>query len=107
MMTNENLMTATQMAEAYGLKSAVAFNKLMVKCGILQVCAKGYVIAEKVRAEAEASVWMKPIEKNYFLPNGIRATKKVAAWTEAGQMMIRRVLQHHGIVPVAEQVSLF
>lgn len=107
MTTSENLMSATQMAEVYGLKSAVAFNKLMVKCGILQVGAKGYVIAEKMRAKAEASTWMKPIEKPYFLPNGIRATKKVAAWTEAGQGMIRSVLLHHGIVPVAEQVSLF
>lgn len=99
-MTTKN---ATQMAEAYGLKSPIAFNKLMVKCGVLQHTDKGYVLSEEFRGLGLIDV----IDYPYWLPNGIKATKKKAVWNEEGQAFVRGVLAHHGIVPVSEQTSLF
>ena len=96
-------MTATQMASLYGLKSSIAFNKLMVKCGILVDSNKGYVLAEQLRNKGLVA----PVTAWFFLPSGIKASKKRAAWTEKGQQMIRQHLFRLGIVPPAEQTDLF
>ena len=95
--------TATQMANLYGLKSSIAFNKLMVRCGILKDTVKGYVLADSLHGRGLIAV----IDAHYFLPNGFRATKKRAAWTESGQHFIRQHLGRIGIVPVNEQQDLF
>ena len=96
-------MTATQMAKAYGLKSPQAFNKLMVKCRVLVDTVKGYVLAEAFRGQGYSAV----IDQPYFLPNGIRATRKKAVWTEKGQLFVRRRLGRIGIFPVNEQADIF
>ena len=96
-------MTATQMAKAYGLKSPQAFNKLMVKCRVLVDTVKGYVLAEAFRGQGYSAV----IDHPYFLPNGIRATKKKAVWTEKGQQFVRARLARIGIIPVNEQTDIF
>ena len=95
--------TATQMAKLYGLKSSQAFNKLLVKCGVLTDTVKGYVLAESLRGHGYTTV----IDKPFFLPNGIKATKKRSAWTEEGQEFIRQRLGRNGIVPVSEQLDMF
>lgn len=95
--------TATQMAKIYGLKSSQAFNKLLVKCGMLTHTVKGYVLAENLRGQGYTAIVNKP----YFLPNGIKATKKICAWTESGQQFIRQRLGRNGIVPVSEQPDIF
>ena len=94
---------ATQMANLYGLKSSVAFNKLLVKCGLLIATDKGYVLAENLRELGLTTT----VEASYFLPNGIRATKKRSAWTEKGQQFIHKHLSRIGIIPVSEQRDLF
>lgn len=43
----------------------------------------------------------------FFLPGGIKATKKRAVWTAEGQQFIHRRLARIGIVPTSEQTSLF
>ena len=98
-----NTMTATQMANLYGLKSSIAFNKLMVRCGILKDTSKGYVLAEDLRNRGLVTV----IDTWYFLPNGIKATKKRAVWTSEGQRFIHHRLARIGIVPTSEQPNLF
>jgi hypothetical protein len=94
---------ATQMARLYGLKSSVAFNKLLVKCGVLVSTNKGYVLADSLRDQELTAV----VESSYFLPNGIRATKKKSAWNEKGQKYIHQRLSRIGIVPTSEQNDLF
>ena len=96
-------MTATQMATVYGLKSPQAFNKLMEKCGVLTKNDKGYFLADKLRGNGYITV----IDQPYFLPNGIRATKKKAVWTERGQQFIRARLGRIGITPINEQTDMF
>lgn len=98
-----NTMTATQMARLYGLKSSIAFNKLMVKCGILKDTSKGYVLAEELRDRGLVTA----IDTSFFLPNGIKATRKRAVWTDEGQQFIHHRLARIGIVPTDEQTSLF
>ena len=98
-----DIMTATQMATIYGLKSSVAFNKLLVKCGLLVHTNKGYVLSKPMRGWGFTTV----IEVPYFLPNGFKATKKKCVWTESGQHFIRQHLSRHGITPVSEQLNLF
>lgn len=95
--------SAKQMANLYGLKSSVAFNKLLVKCGLLITTNKGYVLAENLRALGLTAT----VEASYFLHNGIRATKKRSAWTEKGQQFIHKRLSRIGIVPTSEQRDLF
>ena len=95
--------TATQMATIYGMKSSVAFSKMLVKCGLLIHTTKGYQLSVPMRGWGFTTV----IEAPYFLPNGIRATKKKAAWTESGQQFIRQHLRRCGIVPISEQNDIF
>ena len=96
-------MTATQMANVYGLKSAQAFNKLMEKCHVLRSTDKGYVLADDLKGMGLVVA----IDAHYFLPNGFRATKKKAVWTEKGQAFIRQRLGRIGIVPANEQTDIF
>ena len=96
-------MTSTQMAKLYGLKSPIAFNKLMVECGILINTTKGYVLAQQLRGRG----YVTAITAWFFLPSGIKASKKKSAWTESGQQLIRRHLRRLGIVPTEEQPDLF
>ena len=95
--------SATQMAETYGLKSAIAFNKLLVKCGVLLDTNKGYMLADDLRGRSLVSV----IDMPYWLPNGIRATKKKAVWTDEGQKYIYQRLARIGILPLEERRDLF
>ena len=98
------IKTSAQMATIYGLKSSVAFNKLMVRCGILKAVSGGkYVLEDNMRGWGYSTV----IEVPYFLPNGIRATKKKSAWTENGQHFIRKRLGRIGIVPANERTDMF
>ncbi len=95
--------TATQMATIYGMKSSVAFNKMLVKCGLLIHTSKGYQLSVPMRGWGFTTV----IEVPYFLPNGIRTTKKRAAWTESGQQFIHKRLGRIGIMPVNERNDIF
>ena len=96
--------TSTQMATIYGMKSSIAFNKVLVKCGILKTVPGGhYVLADSLRGKG----LMVAIDTHFFLPSGIRATKKKAAWTESGQQYVRQRLARLGILPAGEQVDLF
>lgn len=91
------------MASIYGLKSSQAFNKLMARCGVLVDTVNGYVLAEALRGRGYSVI----VEVPYFLPNGIRATKKRSAWTEKGQQYIRQRLGRIGIIPADEQTDMF
>ena len=95
--------SATQMATVYGMKSSIAFNKVLEKCGIISKTAKGYVLNESLRGMGYIAI----IDAPYFLPNGIRATKKKAVWTESGQQFIRQRLGRIGIIPISEQTDMF
>lgn len=95
--------SATQMASLYGMKSSTAFNKLLENCGMLINTVKGYVLAESLRNLGLTDV----AESTFFLPNGIKASKKKSVWTEKGQQYIRQQLARIGIVPVSEQNDLF
>lgn len=94
---------ATQMASLYGMKSSVAFNKILVKCGLLVHTNKGYCLADSLKNLGLVAV----IDYPFFLPNGIKATKKKSAWTEKGQQYIHKHLSRIGIVPTSEQNDLF
>ena len=96
-------MTASQMATLYGLKSSTAFNKLLVQCKVLRHTDKGFILAEDLRDRGLVTV----IDTFYFLPNGIKATKKRAVWTPEGQQFIHTRLGRIGIVPPSEQPGLF
>lgn len=98
-----NYKSATDMARAYGMKSAVAFNKLLVRCGILSHTNNGYTLAHGLHGHGLVAV----IFQQYFLPNGMRATRKKAVWTEAGQAYVHRRLGTLGITPVSETPDLF
>ena len=96
-------MTSSQMDDLFVLKSSTAFNKLMVRCGILQHTDKGYVLAPTLRNQGydtAVTAW-------FFLPNGAKASKKRAAWTPKGRLLIQRHLHRLGIMPPAEQTALF
>lgn len=98
-----NTKSATQMADLYGLKSSVAFNKLLVNCGLLINTAKGYCLADSLKNLGLVAI----IDVPFFLPGGIKASKKKAVWTEKGQQYIHQRLARIGIVPVSEQRDLF
>lgn len=96
-------MTATQMAKLYGLKSSTAFNKLLTECKVLRHTSNGFILDESLQGKGYATV----IDQPYFLPSGIRATKKRSAWTSEGQQFLRQRLARIGIVPPSEQPGLF
>ena len=96
-------MTASQMAQLYGLKSSTAFNKLLTECKVLRHTDKGFILDESLQGKGYATVISQP----YFLPSGIRATKKRSAWTPEGQTFLRHRLGHLGIVPAEAKRDLF
>ena len=91
------------MADLYGMKSSVSFNKLLVNCGLLIHTSAGYCLADSLKNLGLVAI----IDAPYFLPNGIKATKKKAVWTEKGQEYIHQRLGRIGIVPTSEQRDLF
>ncbi len=95
--------TAAQMAKLYGLKSSIAFNKLLVRCGLLEHNDKGYVLAEHLRGNGLTIV----INSPFFLPSGIKAFKKRSVWTDAGQTFVYKTLSRIGIRPISELSDLF
>ena len=95
--------SATQMAKDYGMKSPVAFNKVLEKCGVLVYTNKGYCLADDLHGRGLAAV----IDVPYFLPNGLRVSKKKAVWTEQGQRYLHQRLSRLGIVPTSEKRDLF
>ena len=98
-----NTKSATQMASLYGLKSSIAFNKLLVNCGLLIHTNAGYCLADSLKNLGLVAI----IDVPFFLPSGIKASKKKAVWTEKGQQYIRQRLGRIGIVPTSEQTDLF
>lgn len=98
-----NTMTATQMAKLYGMKSSTAFNKLLTDCKVLRRTNDGFILDDSLQDKGYTTVISQP----YFLPSGIRATKKRSAWTPEGQQFIRQRLARIGIVPPSEQLGLF
>lgn len=96
-------MTATQMAQAYGMKSSIAFNKLLVECKVLRHTANGFILDESLHGKGYTTT----IKQGYFLPSGIRAYRKRAAWTDEGQQFVRKRLGRIGITPVSEQRNIF
>ena len=96
-------MTASQMAQLYGMKSSTAFNKLLTECKVLRRTNDGFILDESLHGKGYATVISQP----YFLPSGIRATKKRSAWTPEGQLFIRQRLGRIGIYPAAEEKGIF
>lgn len=96
-------MTASQMAQLYGLKSSTAFNKLLTECKVLRHTDKGFILNESLQGKGYATVISQP----YFLPSGIRATKKRSAWTLEGQSFIRQRLGRISIFPAGEDRDIF
>lgn len=96
-------MTASQMAQLYGLRSSIAFNKLLAQCKVLRHTDKGFILDDSLQGKGYATVISQP----YFLPSGIRATKKRSAWTPEGQLFIRQRLGRIGILPAGEEKDIF
>ena len=96
-------MTSTQMAQLYGLPSSTAFNMLLLRCGILIHTNDGFVLSENLRGQGYTT----NVTSWFFLPSGIKASKKRAAWTGKGRLFIQRHLHRLGIVPPEEQPTLF
>lgn len=101
--TTMQTMTASQMAQLYGLKSSTAFNKLLTECRVLRRTDKGFILDESLQNKGYATVICQP----YFLPSGIRANRKRSAWTPKGQLFIRQRLGRIGIFPAGENRDLF
>ena len=96
--------SATQMASLYGMKSSVAFNKLLANCGLLIHTIK----CSGSHGCAHAHLGLTAVEESpFFLPNGAKASKKRSVWTEKGQEYIHEQLSRLGIVPASEQRDLF
>ena len=96
-------MTATQMAQLYGMKSSTAFNKLLTECKVLRHTDKGFILDDSLQGKGYTTVVTTP----YFLPSGIRACKKRSAWTSEGQQFLRQRLGRIGIFPADEQRYIF
>lgn len=96
-------MTATQMAELYGMKSSIAFNKVLTECKVLRHTDKGFVLDDSLQGKGYTTAVSRPC----FLPNGFCVEKKKSVWTEKGQAYIRLRLGRIGIVPVSEQKDMF
>ena len=89
-------MTATQMAQLYGMKSSTAFNKLLTECKVLRHTDKGFILDDSLQGKGYTTV-----------VSGIRASKKRSAWTSEGQQFLRQRLGRIGIFPADEQKDIF
>ena len=97
-LSSNNCMTVTQIAQDYGL-SAVSFNRILSRAGIQRKVGEQWILY----AEYQGKGYVQNKTYDYEKSNGTTGTKLSTVWTQKGRLFLYNRLKDIGVVPEMEK----
>lgn len=96
-LSSNDCMTVTQIAQDYGL-SAVSFNRILSRAGIQRKVGEQWILY----AEYQGKGYVQNKTYDYEKANGTTGTKLSTVWTQKGRMFLYNRLKQIAVLPVME-----
>ena len=97
-LSSNDCMTVTQIAQDYGL-SAVSFNRILSRAGIQRKVGEQWILY----AEYQGKGYVQNKTYDYEKTNGTTGTKLSTVWTQKGRLFLYNRLKEIGVVPEMEK----
>ena len=97
-LSSNDFMTVTQIAQDYGL-SAVSFNRILSRAGIQRKVGEQWILY----AEYQGKGYVQNKTYDYEKANGTTGTKLSTVWTQKGRLFLYNRLKEIGVVPEMEK----
>ena len=97
-LSSNNCMTVTQIAQDYGL-SAVSFNRILSRAGIQRKVGEQWILY----AEYQGKGYVQNKTYDYEKANGTTGTKLSTVWTQKGRLFLYNRLKEIGVYPMIEK----
>lgn len=97
-LSSNDCMTVTQIAQDYGL-SAVSFNRILSRAGIQRKVGEQWILY----AEYQGKGYVQNKTYDYEKANGTTVTKLSTVWTQKGRLFLYNRLKEIGVVPEMEK----
>ena len=97
-LSSNDCMTVTQIAQDYGL-SAVSFNRILSRAGIQRKVGEQWILY----AEYQGKGYVQNKTYDYEKANGTTGTKLSTVWTQKGRLLLYNRLKEIGVVPKMEK----
>ena len=97
-LSSNDCMTVTQIAQDYGL-SAVSFNRILSRAGIQRKVGEQWILY----AEYQGKGYVQNKTYDYEKANGTTGTKLSTVWTQKGRLFLYNRLKEIGVVPEMEK----
>ena len=97
-LSSNDCMTVTQIAQDYGL-SAVSFNRILSHAGIQRKVGEQWILY----AEYQGKGYVQNKTYDYEKANGTTGTKLSTVWTQKGRLFLYNRLKEIGVVPEMEK----
>ena len=97
-LSSNDCMTVTQIAQDYGL-SAVSFNRILSRAGIQRKVGEQWILY----AEYQGKGYVQNKTYDYEKANGTTGTKLSTVWTQKGRLFLYNRLKEIGVVPKMEK----
>ena len=97
-LSSNDCMTVTQIAQDYGL-SAVSFNRILSRAGIQRKVGEQWILY----AEYQGKGYLQNKTYDYEKSNGTTGTKLSTVWTQKGRLFLYNRLKEIGVVPEMEK----
>lgn len=97
-LSSNDCMTVTQIAQDYGL-SAVSFNRILSRAGIQRKVGEQWILY----AEYQGKGYVQNKTYDYEKSNGTTGTKLSTVWTQKGRMFLYNRLKEIGVYPMMEK----
>ena len=97
-LSSNDCMTVTQIAQDYGL-SAVSFNRILSRAGIQRKVGEQWILY----AEYQGKGYVQNKTYDYEKASGTTGTKLSTVWTQKGRLFLYNRLKEIGVVPEMEK----
>ena len=97
-LSSNDCMTVTQIAQDYGL-SAVSFNRILSRAGIQRKVGEQWILY----AEYQGKGYVQNKTYDYEKANGTTGTKLSTVWTQKGRLFLYNRLKEIGVYPMMEK----
>lgn len=97
-LSSNDCMTVTQIAQDYGL-SAVSFNRILSRAGIQRKVGEQWILY----AEYQGKGYVQNKTYDYEKSNGTTGTKLSTVWTQKGRLFLYNRLKEIGVYPMMEK----
>ena len=97
-LSSNDCMTVTQIAQDYGL-SAVSFNRILSRAGIQRKVGEQWILY----AEYQGKGYVQNKTYDYEKANGTTGTRLSTVWTQKGRLFLYNRLKEIGVYPMIEK----